>query len=370
MIIPCLLKAPHHGRALACFVLDEPSVEEPGMIDRLRSDLDVRLLRTLHLLLTESNVSRVAHLLGQSQPAVSATLKRLRTLLGDPLLVRGRGGRLLPSERGMVLVEAVGRILTDLDRLFDVDAAFDPATARRQAHIVASNCLGALLLPPIVERVRAEAPNVSLDFCPRAEDCDASLLRRLESGEIDVVIGNWPSPCETLRFAPLLDTDTVCVLHPSHTVAGAAAMSLERYLAVDHISPTAPSSCQFSPIDGRLAELGVARRIAVAVPEYALIGPLLTRGDLVFTTGRPFANELATRYPLVVLEAPRELGRMPFYMLWHEKTHGSPFARWLRDVIRSAVAGLEKSPGANTRPEDNLALIGPIRARHMAALPG
>ena len=38
------------------------------MIDKLRSDLDIRLLRTLHLLLSESGVSRVAGLLGQSQP--------------------------------------------------------------------------------------------------------------------------------------------------------------------------------------------------------------------------------------------------------------------------------------------------------------
>lgn len=50
--------------------------------------LDVRLMRTLLLLLTECSVSRTADLLGQAQPTVSLTLKRLRDMFNDPLLVR------------------------------------------------------------------------------------------------------------------------------------------------------------------------------------------------------------------------------------------------------------------------------------------
>ena len=310
------------------------------MIDKLRNELDIRLLRTLHLLLTESSVSRVAGLLGQSQPAVSAALKRLRAMLGDPLLVRGAGGRLVPSERGVQLIDVVGRILTDFDRLFDAQVDFDPRTVRRQAHIVTANCLGALLLPRIVELVRAQAPCVDLDLCPRPGDDEAALRRRLETGEIDVVIGNWPSPSETLRLAPLLETEIVCMVRPSHALARSRTISLEQYLTFDHISPTAPSSGLFSPIDGRLAELGLARRIAVAVPEYALVPSVLARDDLIFTTGKPFADHIASMAPFAVVPAPAELGRMPFYMLWHERAHHSPFERWLRGVIRTAAAEL------------------------------
>lgn len=310
------------------------------MIDKLRSDLDIRLLRTLHLLLSESSVSRVAGLLGQSQPAVSAALKRLRITLGDPLLVRGAGGRLVPSERGVQLIDVVGRILADFDRLFDGQGDFDPRTVRRHAHIVASNCLGALLLPRIVELVRAQAPLVDLDLCPRPGDDEATLRRRLETGEIDVVIGNWPSPSDVLRLAPLLDTEIVCMIRPSHRLARARGLPLDHYLTLDHISPTAPSSRLFSPIDGRLAELGLSRRIAVAVPEYALVPAVLARDDLVFTTGRPFADHLASMAPFAVIPAPVELGRMPFYMLWHDRAHHSPFERWLRGIIRTAASEL------------------------------
>ncbi|MFZ2102682.1 MAG: LysR family transcriptional regulator, partial [Oricola sp.] len=72
--------------------------------------LDVRLMRTLYLLLTECSVSRTADILGQTQPTVSLALKRLRYILGDPILVRS-GSTLVPTERGLELRESVKRLL-------------------------------------------------------------------------------------------------------------------------------------------------------------------------------------------------------------------------------------------------------------------
>ena len=38
---------------------------------------------------------------------------------------------------------------------------------------------------------------------------------------------------------------------------------------------------------------------------------------------------------------------MAFYMLWHDRSHASPFGRWLRGLIRSAAAEVEavQAPG-------------------------
>jgi len=45
--------------------------------------LDLNLLATLDMLLTERNVTRAARRLNLSQPALSARLARLRAVLGD-----------------------------------------------------------------------------------------------------------------------------------------------------------------------------------------------------------------------------------------------------------------------------------------------
>ena len=81
------------------------------------------LIRVLQTLITERSVSRAAMRLQSTQPAVSAQLKRLRALTGDPLLVRAGNG-MVPTETGAAAARARPRgILQDADRLFSPRAA-------------------------------------------------------------------------------------------------------------------------------------------------------------------------------------------------------------------------------------------------------
>ena len=60
--------------------------------------IDLNLLVYLNTLLKERSVSRAAEKLGITQPAMSNALRRLRDLLGDPILVRTSSG-MAPTER-------------------------------------------------------------------------------------------------------------------------------------------------------------------------------------------------------------------------------------------------------------------------------
>jgi DNA-binding transcriptional LysR family regulator len=304
------------------------------------NELDVRLLRILKVLLTECSVSRTAEIVGMSQPAVSAALKRLRLAAGDPLLVRS-GLHLVATERGLEIRETLEVILAQLGAAFSPDSGFDPATTERCARIVGADCLGILFLPRIVEFVRRDAPRARIELCRMPGDDDVGRL--LEEGGADVVIGNWPTPPGNLRVMPLLETDIVCVVRPGHPLASRRELDLATYLAADHLSPTPPASASVSPIDGRLGQLHRPRRVAVTVPEYGVVPLVLASSDLVFTTGRPLADSMAALTPLVVIDAPRELGAMAFYMLWHDRQHHAPYGRWLRGVVRRATAEIRAS---------------------------
>jgi DNA-binding transcriptional LysR family regulator len=81
------------------------------MKDQLLFDkIDLHLIRVLHTVLTERSVSKAAIRLGMYQPAVSAALKRLRDLSGDPLLVRSGTG-MVPTATGLRMVEPAAAIL-------------------------------------------------------------------------------------------------------------------------------------------------------------------------------------------------------------------------------------------------------------------
>ncbi|HPP83394.1 MAG TPA: LysR family transcriptional regulator, partial [Rubrivivax sp.] len=115
------------------------------------ANIELRLVKVLHTVIAERSVSRAALALRSTQPAVSAQLKRLRRLTGDPLLVRA-GNAMEPTETALALLPAAAQVLQGAHRLFGGHAAakrFEPATARNVFRIAASDFLDPLFLPEL-----------------------------------------------------------------------------------------------------------------------------------------------------------------------------------------------------------------------------
>jgi DNA-binding transcriptional LysR family regulator len=153
-----------------------------------------------------------------------------------------------------------------------------------------------------------------------------------------------------LRIAPLLSTDTVCLVGRGHPLADAEHVSLNKYLLFDHVTPTRGQLGPIGPIDAKLDALGRERRITFWAHEFGVIPFVLLENRLVFTTGRYFAEHLASILPLAVVQAPPEFGQMKFHMLWHERQHRSPANRWLRDLVRGVTQEIGK-PSRSLNPQ-------------------
>jgi DNA-binding transcriptional LysR family regulator len=303
--------------------------------DRSRGELDIRQLRVLKTLLSEQSVSRTAALHGLSQPAVSLTLRRFRTLTGDVLLARSGAG-LARTPRADDLVALVDRILDDIDHLAGREAEFDPGTSERRVRIVAATGFGPVLVPRLTQRLRGAAPHMVLEMHPMPSV--AALQQLLEAGEIDLVLAHRQPNSPSLRGERVADCRTVCMLDPAHPLAGAERIAMDDYLKLEHLSPNPPHGAAVSPIDGRLAELGLARRIRVSLSEYALVPFVLAGSDLVFTSAEPFARHFGTTCDLATVAAPAEFGELDVFLFWHERAHHSSFNAWLRTIVRNLVA--------------------------------
>src|SRR5436305_14206476 len=94
------------------------------------SAIDLNLLVALDALISEAHVGRAARKVGVSQPAASHALKRLRDLLGDPLLVRV-GARMELTPRAIGLRESLGETLQRLENLLAADS-FEPRRSSRR----------------------------------------------------------------------------------------------------------------------------------------------------------------------------------------------------------------------------------------------
>ncbi|HEY8361141.1 MAG TPA: LysR family transcriptional regulator, partial [Ramlibacter sp.] len=170
--------------------------------------IDLHLIRVLHTVLSERSVSRAAVRLGMYQPAVSASLKKLRELAGDPLLVRSGAG-MVPTDAGLRMIEPSASILRAAEMLFSDARGFEPQATTATFRVAAADYLDPLFLPRLLADVKAQAPRAQVEIHPlhAASDYQA----RLAQGEVDVVVGNWLQPPGELHLGKLFTDETVCL---------------------------------------------------------------------------------------------------------------------------------------------------------------
>ncbi|CAG2156439.1 LysR family transcriptional regulator [Cupriavidus numazuensis] len=301
-----------------------------------RELVDSHLVRVLHVLLTERSVSRTAMLLGQSQPAISVALRRLRAITGDPLLVRS-GNRMVPTAHGMALVEPAQQALCGIGRIMEPVTSFDPAHSTRTFRIGSPDYLDVFFVPAVIERFHAQAPNAMLEI--RHLMVDGGYEQGLASGDLDLVIGNWRTPPENLHLQSLCTDELVCLLREDHPI-GHGAMTAQAYAGANHLAVTTRNLAGQGTIDVELARAGLSRKVTTQVPYFCMAPYVLVRSSLVFTTTRAFASHYANLLPLRIEPLPAQARVLRYYQLWHERAHRDLGSRWLRSIVADAARAL------------------------------
>ena len=315
-----------------------------------RADFDkieVFLIRVLQTLIHERSVSRAAMRLRSTQPAVSAQLKRLRALTGDPLLVRAGNG-MVPTETALQLLEPATRMLRDADLLFGPRSrqrGFEAQTSRTRFRVAASDYLDPLFLPELVARLKQAAPGVRLELLPLSGEFD--YRRSLANGDVDLVIGNWLEPPGELHLGRLMSDEIVCLVADDHPAVAASAArgagarwTVERYLACEHVAPTPLHANAPGVIDEHLASLGKSRDIVVRSAHFGLVPLMVAQTLLVLTTGRQFCSRYVDALPVRIVRCPVPFPPLTYYQLWHDLTHASASARGLREQVRDVARNL------------------------------
>jgi DNA-binding transcriptional LysR family regulator len=302
--------------------------------------IDLHLIRVLHTVLTERSVSRAALRLGMYQPAVSAALKRLRELAGDPLLVRS-GAAMVPTDAGLRMIEPAASILRAAEMLFSDARGFDPATAATTFRVAAADYLDPEFLPQLVSQVKAAAPHSQIEIHPLSAASDYQA--RLAQGEVDVVVGNWRKPPDDLHLGQLFSDQIVCLVSRDHPAAR-RGWTVESWLESEHVAPTPTHPGARGVIDEYLEEQGLARNITARCPHFGVLPRVVASSLLILTTGRQFCRRYVDSLPVRILECPVSFPELAYYQLWHERSHQSASGRWLRERVRAVAASLRPQP--------------------------
>lgn len=294
-------------------------------------DLDLNLLVALDALLAERSVTRAARRLGLGQPATSAALARLRTLLGDPLLLR-TGAGMTRSEMAERLAPALAEALAGLSATLAAAAPFDPARSTRVFTLGSTDYSSQVLLPPLLAELRQAAPGVDLRVRGYAKEEVRALLA---TRAVDLVLGALRPPPEDVVATPLLEERLVGLAGREALARLPAPLTIEAFAALPFALFTVNGDAA-GVGDTALAALGLRRRVALALPHLTALPMVLATTDLVSVVPERFARAVAGE-ALRIFPLPIELPGFELQQIWLPAARSDAGLAWLRRRI-AAVA--------------------------------
>ena len=291
-------------------------------------DVDLNLLHALHALLEERHVTRAARRSFLSQPAMSRAFERLREMFGDALLVRS-GRAYERTVRGERLLRELESLMPRLESLIRGER-FDPGRSRERFRVALTDHASAILLPPLLQHVRAQAANVNVEVSA----WHSRVYEDVAAGRLDTALSAEAVPA-VLDAEVLYEEDFVCLVGSAQRT-GAKRFTLRQYLEIPHALVETWDGLQ-TPVDRQLSELGVKRRAALRLPFFVPTMLAIARTDLTLTLPRRLARIMAPIADVRLVEPPHEIKGFSYFMAWHPRLASEPAHVWFREQLRLAA---------------------------------
>ena len=302
-------------------------------------NLDLNLLVALDALLQTRSVTKAAAQMGLSQPALSASLAKLRRHFDDPLLSR-RGNEYFLTPLALQLRERTRTVLTGVDRVFAADPVFDAASSTREVRIIASDYSVVVLGPAIATLLAREAPGMRLQFVANTP----SLIDEAERVLIGADLILMPHGFLTdLRHADLHDDRWVCIVAESHPDVG-DELTEDQLRTLPWVmtfhSPTAST-----PAARHLRMQGIEPRVDVVTEQFLTVPALVAGTPRVALLQERLVSLLPDGFAVRAVPSPIDLGALVEAMWWHPVNDHDPEHEFLRGVVQRAAASVVAGGG-------------------------
>lgn len=300
-------------------------------------NINLNLLTALEALLRERSVTLAAGRLGLSQPAVSASLARLRRHFDDALLVRvGNAYELTPL--GEQLREDATATLARVSEVFAMHHVFDAGSTDRSFSILMSDYSLTVLGEALSALVSARAPHARLELrqhAPADIESSGETLRGVDG--IILPRGFLADPPHTDLFI-----DTWTGLVDAHNPMGTAP-TLEQLAESPWVTTFRPPRA-FTPPMRQLETLGVVPRVEVVVESFLAVPPFIVGTRRIAIVQARLAGLLERAYPVRTITLPFPVEPLTETFWWHPLRRHDAAHIWLRQVLVDAAAMTGVSP--------------------------
>lgn len=304
------------------------------------NQLNLNLLRSLHVLLEECHVSRAAERLHLTQSAVSRQLAQLRELCGDPLLVRD-GNRLVPTSHALAMQDRLRELLEEFDVLLS-DKPFDPLTWRQEFVISSSDYVAQYIIPEVIGEVVEQAPNINIAYRLWQPD----FLSQFGDTGIHLASSMLPEQPKQVSSIKIGEDKSVCLMRKNHPLSEQSPLDCERLISFPHLKVTGGGD-KDSMADVRLKQLGYERRIALKVPFFSAAVNALRSSDYLMIVPEHIAINLSNAEELAYRDLPFDTPAHQYWLMWHSKFDHDKAHQWMREKVLHAMQTSTYSIGMN-----------------------
>jgi DNA-binding transcriptional LysR family regulator len=294
--------------------------------------VDLNLLRVFNAIIEERSLTRAGLRLALSQPAVSYSLGRLRTLFDDPLFIRTRVG-MQPTPIALELAAIVARALDTVREALRYAERFDPGVSTRTFRLSLSDAGELAFLPPICEALRRLAPRVRLRIEPTPVEAIEEALR---VSRLDFAIGNLPELTARTRHQLLFDETYVCMTRKRRGLPRGAQIGLAAFAEALHVQILSVEHSHHA-LEDAFRSHGIGRNTLLELPHFVALPSVLGVTDYFATLPRRLAQIFNRDGRFRIYELPVQLPGASVTMHWHENFDGDEGNVWLRELMIKMV---------------------------------
>ncbi len=287
--------------------------------------IDLNLLLALKALLHYRHVTEAAESMGITQSGMSRSLRKLRQLLNDELLIRS-GKYMRLSVRAESLLAPLDELLVNISAFIN-PPCFDPKGHDFSIKIAAPDVFSMGILPLLYNELSAYTKSIKLEVVNWGKETQSHLA----TGELDFAFGGINETRADIYKRQLSSSEYVCIARKNHPQIN-KRISLKKFCTLPHVMMTLEGRGT-SVVDDRLSALGMSRNVTVKVSHFLGAVAIAASSDNIMVISRSLARSVAEQFQLDLYELPIDFEIPDFNIYWHLRTHKNPPHQWLRQII-------------------------------------
>lgn len=295
---------------------------------------EYHLLAIFAAVVEEGKYTKVAKRLGITQPSVSQSVSKLRSIYNDPLFIREKLG-VRPTAFALEIYPDIADAISRLDALSAKKVKFSPISSKRVFRISTISLFEHTLIPNIFRIVEEEAPNVTLLVENHSTKETKDMLRQ---GSIDIAIEGSVKTQAFIKSQTFYDDELVVVCGKKHPLFSKGTILEEEFLNNQHItlSSLSENTSFFERFSITCLDMLKKRKVKRQVASYwGLLSSVKDSDSLaIFTRKMAVAN--IDVFNLKILENDFLDQEVEASIYWSKSRNLDPSINWLINKVKEA----------------------------------